>query len=144
MAELAAVALGVLLLVPTPPSVRAVVPVAAAASVEAPSCSVPSDACLGAPLQQPVPVQVTDAWFGSDKLQHFGMSFAVTAFAFAGARMAGTERDPALRVAVPVAAVAGVGKEIHDRRRGQLFSVRDLVADALGISAAFFLLREVR
>jgi uncharacterized protein YfiM (DUF2279 family) len=142
MAELAAVALAVLLLVPTQTVAPPVMHVAPATPTGAGSCAV-RNMCMRA-QQQPVPVHVTDAWLGSDKLQHLGMSFAVTAFAFAGARVAGMERDPALRVAVPVAAVAGVGKEFSDRRRGDIFSVRDLVADALGITAAFFLLREVR
>jgi uncharacterized protein YfiM (DUF2279 family) len=142
MAELAAVALAVLLLAPTQTVAPSMIQVAPAAPAGAGSCGM-RNVCMRA-QQQPVPVQVTDAWFASDKLQHFGMSFAVTAFAFAGARVVGMERDPALRVAVPVAAVAGVGKEISDRRRGDIFSVRDLVADALGITAAFFLLREVR
>jgi uncharacterized protein YfiM (DUF2279 family) len=94
--------------------------------------------------QQPVPLQVTDAWFGSDKFRHFWMSYAATAFSFAGVRALGQDSDGALLVAVPAAAAAGVGKEIFDRRAGGIFSVRDLVADGLGIAAAYFLLREVR
>lgn len=87
---------------------------------------------------------VVDAWLGSDKFQHFGMSYAVTAFTFAALRTAGADAGPALTAALPVAAAAGVGKEVHDRRRGQIFSLRDLVADGLGIAAAYFFLREVR
>jgi uncharacterized protein YfiM (DUF2279 family) len=97
-----------------------------------------------AQMQQPVPIQVTDAWLGSDKFRHAGMSYAVTAFSYAAARGAGAGRDASLQVAVPVAAVAGIGKEIYDRRQGGIFSVRDLVADAVGIGAAVLLLREVR
>jgi uncharacterized protein YfiM (DUF2279 family) len=85
-----------------------------------------------------------DAWLGADKFQHFGMSFAITAYGFGAARTAGLDTGAALRVALPVAAAAGVGKEIHDRGRGGPFSVRDLVADALGIAAAWLILREVR
>jgi uncharacterized protein YfiM (DUF2279 family) len=87
---------------------------------------------------------VVDAWLGSDKFQHFGMSYAVTAFTFAALRTAGADAGPALTSALPVAAAAGVGKEVYDRRRGQIFSLRDLVADGLGIAAAYFFLREVR
>ena len=90
--------------------------------------------------QEPKP----DTWFGSDKGRHFWMSYATTAFTFAAARAAGTDSEPALTIAIPVAAVAGIGKEVYDRRRGERFSVRDLVADALGVAAAYFLLREVR
>jgi hypothetical protein len=86
----------------------------------------------------------TDAWLGSDKFQHIWMSYATAAFTFAGVRAASGDSGTALWVALPVAAVAGLGKEVHDRRRGGIFSVRDLVADAVGIGAAYFLLREVR
>ncbi|HSJ25116.1 MAG TPA: DUF2279 domain-containing protein [Longimicrobiales bacterium] len=89
-------------------------------------------------------VQVADPWLGADKFQHFWMSYAVTAFVFAGTRMAGAETDAALHIAVPAATLVGVAKEVHDRRSGGRFSVRDLVADGLGVAAAFFLLREVR
>lgn len=85
-----------------------------------------------------------DRWLGSDKPRHFWMSYATTVFSFAAVTAAGEDGDTALRVAVPVGAVAGIGKEIYDRRRGEHFSVRDLVADALGIAAAYFVLREVR
>jgi uncharacterized protein YfiM (DUF2279 family) len=96
--------------------------------------------CEGAAVAQ----QPADAWLGSDKFRHFWMSYATSAFAFAGARAAGLDADAALLVSLPVAGAAGIGKEVHDRRRGGIFSVRDLVADALGIGAAYFLLREVR
>jgi uncharacterized protein YfiM (DUF2279 family) len=85
-----------------------------------------------------------DAWLGSDKFQHFWVSFATTAFGFGAVRTAGVDSGAALYIAVPVAVAAGVGKEIHDRRRGGIFSVRDLVADGFGIAAAWLILREVR
>jgi putative lipoprotein len=108
--------------------------------------------------QQPAPVQTGDAWpgasgarpgagdawLGADKFRHFWMSYATTAFAFASARAAGQDTDTALRIAIPVAGTAGIGKEIRDLRTGRGFSARDLVADALGIAGAYFLLREVR
>lgn len=105
-------------------------------------CGTPADSVP--PPVQPAAVQPADAWLGSDKFRHVGMSWAVTAFGFATARAAGADTDASLRIAVPVAAVVGIGKEIHDRRRGGIFSARDLVADAVGIAAAFFLLGEVR
>jgi uncharacterized protein YfiM (DUF2279 family) len=94
---------------------------------------------------EPRTARVTsEDWLPGDKVQHFWVSYAVTAFGFAGLTAAGAEPDDALRVAVPVAAVAGIGKEVHDRRRGGPFSFGDLVADALGVASAWFLLREVR
>jgi hypothetical protein len=115
---------------------------------------IPTDVTGVAPL--PLPVRgpaasgtgavrpKADAWLGADKFQHFWMSYAVTAFAFGALRAAGADGETALHAALPVAAVAGIGKEVSDRRRGEIFSLRDLVADGLGIAAAYFLLREVR
>lgn len=90
------------------------------------------------------PATTADAWLGNDKFRHFWMSYATAAFTFAGARAAGRDADTALWVAVPVTAAVGIGKEVYDRRSGGIFSVRDLVADGLGLGAAWFLLREVR
>jgi len=92
----------------------------------------------------PVQERAADEWLGADKFRHFWVSFAATSYTFGAATAAGGDADVSLGIAIPVAAVLGVGKEVHDRRRGQRFSVRDLVADALGITAASFLLREVR
>jgi hypothetical protein len=88
--------------------------------------------------------RIVDAWLGADKFQHFWVSFAATAYSFGAVRAAGVEAGVALYIAVPVAAAAGFGKEVHDRRRGGFFSMRDLVADGLGIAAAWVILREVR
>jgi uncharacterized protein YfiM (DUF2279 family) len=85
-----------------------------------------------------------DPWFGSDKFRHFLLSYAVTAFTFASLRSGGLGGDDALAGGMAAAAVAGLGKEAHDRRRGGLFSGRDLVADGVGIMTAYFLLLEVR
>jgi uncharacterized protein YfiM (DUF2279 family) len=85
-----------------------------------------------------------DPWLGSDKFRHFLLSYAVTAFTFASLRSGGLRGDDALAGGMAAAAVAGLGKEVHDRRRGGLFSGRDLVADGVGIMTAYFLLREVR
>jgi uncharacterized protein YfiM (DUF2279 family) len=111
-----------------------------------PGAAVPEPLTLAAEEQpqQPAPVQTDDAWLGADKFRHFWMSYATTAFAFASARAASQDTDTALRIAIPVAGTAGIGKEIRDLRTGRGFSARDLVANALGIAGAYFLLREVR
>jgi uncharacterized protein YfiM (DUF2279 family) len=88
--------------------------------------------------------QSVDAWLGADKFTHAAMSWAGAAFTFAAMRSVGAERDTSLEVAVPVALAAGAAKELFDHRRGGRFSVRDLVADAVGVGAAYFFLREVR
>jgi uncharacterized protein YfiM (DUF2279 family) len=85
-----------------------------------------------------------DLWLGSDKFRHFLLSYAVTAFTFASLRSAGIRSDDALAGGIAGAAITGLGKEVYDRRRGGIFSGRDLVADGVGIMTAYFLLREVR
>jgi putative lipoprotein len=104
----------------------------------------PAAASAAAPLAERVAMPLRDDWLGADKFRHFWMSYATTAVAFAVVRAAGQDSGTSLRVAVPVSAAAGLGKEIYDRRAGGIFSYRDLVADGLGIAGAYFLLREVR
>lgn len=84
-----------------------------------------------------------DAWIAEDKLQHFAMSFGVTAFSYAAAR---TALDPdAARLTAGIAGlVAGVGKEIYDVRQGEHFSVRDLVWDVAGIALGLAFVHQIR
>jgi hypothetical protein len=85
-----------------------------------------------------------DAWFAPDKLQHFTLSYGVTAFAFAGAQLAGAEGDTRLRIAAGTGLLAGIAKEIADVSHGASFSVKDLLYDALGVATAVAILRKVR
>jgi hypothetical protein len=85
-----------------------------------------------------------DAWFAPDKLQHFTLSYGVTAFAFAGAQLVGAEGDTRLRIAAGTGLLAGIAKEIADVSRGAPFSVKDLLYDALGVATAVAILRKVR
>jgi uncharacterized protein YfiM (DUF2279 family) len=84
-----------------------------------------------------------DAWIAEDKLQHFGMSFAATAFAYAGARTM-IEPDPAVVVAGAAALLAGIAKEIHDARAGRRFSFKDLAWDAAGVALGLTLAHRTR
>jgi uncharacterized protein YfiM (DUF2279 family) len=84
-----------------------------------------------------------DAWIAEDKLQHLGMSFAATAFAYAGARTM-IEPDPALVVAGSAALLAGIAKEIHDARAGRGFSLKDLAWDAAGVALGLTLAHRIR
>src|SRR5687768_7807282 len=85
--------------------------------------------------EQPYP----DAWFAQDKLQHAFMSMAVVGFAHATARVVGIENSGAVVIGVSSSAAAGLWKEWHDRRIGRPFSYRDLLWDALGITAGAFI-----
>ena len=79
-----------------------------------------------------------------DKVQHFAMSYAVASFSYAAARAFGVDGDVALYSSAGAVSVAGLGKELYDRRRGSAFSLTDLVADALGGIAAYAVLSQVR
>ena len=86
-----------------------------------------------------------DRWFGPDKLQHFFTSAFVQSMSYGGLRKIGVERGAALAGASGVTTIAGVGKELYDRRAKGEFSVRDLAWDAAGGGAATILLvRTVR
>lgn len=84
-----------------------------------------------------------DRWLGDDKYRHFFMSFGGTLLAYGAARSLAA-RDVAAPVALGAGAAAGIGKELRDRHAGRGFSVRDLGWDALGLLAAWALLRETR
>ena len=81
-----------------------------------------------------------DSWFGPDKLQHFFTSAFVQSIGYGALRRAGADNGPALTGASALTAVAGLGKELRDRRVKGEFSVRDLVWDAAGAGSASVLL----
>jgi len=80
--------------------------------------------------------QEGDAWLGADKFKHAAMSYAITAYTFAA-----TDSEPA---AVASAAIAGILKEVYDRKRGSLFSVRDLLWDAVGVALGYATVKQTR
>lgn len=88
-------------------------------------------------------VRRPDPWLGEDKAQHFVMSFAATAFAYAGARFA-LDREPARFAAAGTALAAGLGKEIHDARTGEFFSIRDMVWNVAGVAIGVTVVRAIR
>lgn len=96
-----------------------------------------------APRISPTAPIAPDEWLGEDKLRHFLMSFAVTTYAYAGARTV-ADHEAAAAVALAAGAGAGVGKELYDRAAGRPFSLRDLAADGLGMLAAWVLIRNTR
>ncbi len=89
-------------------------------------------AAVASPPPAPAPPRAPDPWLGSDKARHFVLAGMVQGTAFGVATAAGVEGRPALVAASVATAVASVGKEVHDRRRGGRFSARDLAWDALG------------
>jgi uncharacterized protein YfiM (DUF2279 family) len=103
------------------------------------------------PVGQPVQHRIAraalapqrDPWLGEDKLRHFSMSFAATAFAYAGARTA-VEAGNARLAAGAAATAAGVAKEIHDARTGGWFSLRDLTWNLAGVALGLALVHQTR
>jgi putative lipoprotein len=85
-----------------------------------------------------------DGWFGVDKVKHFFMSAFVQSAAFSAARAAKLSVTNAQAVAGVTTAVVGIGREIHDKRVGRPFSVKDLTWDAAGGVAAARLLNKTR
>jgi uncharacterized protein YfiM (DUF2279 family) len=84
------------------------------------------------------------AWPGEDRFRHAAMSWAVTSFTYAAARAAERDGGTALVIGVSASAIAGLGKELMDRREGGPFSAGDLLADVVGTGLAFLVLREVQ
>ncbi len=85
-----------------------------------------------------------DSWLGRDKLEHFFVSAFVQSVSYSVLRTARASREEALVGAAAVTMTVGVGKEVHDLRSGEAFSVRDLVWDAAGAGAATALLSRTR
>jgi uncharacterized protein YfiM (DUF2279 family) len=85
-----------------------------------------------------------DGWFGVDKVKHFLVSAFVQSATFSAARAAKVPRSNAHALAGVSTAVAGIGREVHDRRRGRVFSVKDLAWDAAGGVAAAALMHGTR
>jgi uncharacterized protein YfiM (DUF2279 family) len=103
----------------------------------------------GVPLR-PLPLEIhrqetaaPDHWLGEDKFRHFAMSYAITAFAYAGTRTV-LDRDAGISIAIAAGSAAGLLKEFRDRSVGQPFSLRDLVWDAAGVALACVLVRQTR
>ena len=85
-----------------------------------------------------------DSWFGADKVKHFLMSAFIESLTFSGLRAGGAHRNASFAGAIGVTAVFGIGKEIHDRQRGEPFSLHDIAWDAAGGGSAFLMLRHTQ
>jgi len=82
-----------------------------------------------------------DAWFGIDKIKHFFISAFIESVSYSALQAARVNHRSALGGAIAITLGFGVGREIHDKRTpGNIFSVRDLTWDAIGIAAGTVLL----
>ena len=85
-----------------------------------------------------------DRWFAPDKMKHFFMAAFVQSASFSGMRAAGMTKSSSLAGATVLTAGVSIGKEIHDRRSGGEFSVKDLMWDAAGMAAGAALSEHTR
>lgn len=81
------------------------------------------------------PPRARDAWFGRDKVRHFGSSAAIQLMGYGGLRASGASRRGSVVTASVLTLSAGVGKELWDARRGRQPSWRDLTWDVAGLVA---------
>ena len=96
---------------------------------------------VAAAQSQPKPA---DPLFGVDKVKHFFIAGFVETMTFSGLQAAGANRTSARDAAIGAAAAVSFGREIHDRRTKGLFSVKDLVWDAIGAGAALLVINKTR
>lgn len=85
-----------------------------------------------------------DSWFGTDKVKHFFMSAFVQSATFSAATALGASHPGAQRIGGAATGVIGIARELYDRRRGRIFSLKDLAWDAAGGVSAASLLRRTR
>jgi putative lipoprotein len=85
-----------------------------------------------------------DSWLSTDKVKHFFVSAFVQSVSYSALRSMRASHESSLVGASAVTLAAGVGKEVHDERAGEIFSVRDLVWDVAGAGAATVLLSRTR
>lgn len=85
-----------------------------------------------------------DRWVAEDKFKHFSMSFAITSFGFAGMRGVSDNNDTNRTVAVSAGVVAGLLKEVNDKRNHLPFSLRDLLWDFAGVAAGYAMIKQAR
>jgi putative lipoprotein len=88
--------------------------------------------------------RLRDSWFGVDKIKHFFMSAFIESLTFSGLQAAGAHRSASFAGAIGATAAFGIGKEVHDKRKGEPFSIRDLTWDAAGAGAALVMLKSTQ
>lgn len=77
-----------------------------------------------------------DPWFGADKIKHYLVAAFCQSVAYSALRIAGASHGGSLGGAWGATGVVSIAKELHDRRKVGLFSVKDLVWDAAGAGTA--------
>ncbi|MCB9057115.1 MAG: DUF2279 domain-containing protein [Calditrichae bacterium] len=88
-------------------------------------------------------IEKSDFWFGRDKGLHFAGSFILTGIASQSLKhFSKTSANKSIVVGVSFTFSIGLTKEIFDgQKENNIFSYKDLTADALGILVGFFVFR---
>lgn len=85
-----------------------------------------------------------DPIFGVDKVKHFFVAGFIESMTFAGLEAAGASRSSSRAGGIAAMTVASFGREIHDRKVKGLFSVRDLLWDGIGATAALIVINKTQ
>ena len=85
-----------------------------------------------------------DRWLAPDKLKHFFMSAFIESASYSVLRSARVNHHDAIVGAAGIAVSVGLGKELHDSRSGEGFSMRDLTWDVAGTAAGAAFLSHAR
>ena len=85
-----------------------------------------------------------ETWLGPDKVKHFFMAAFVESISFGGLEAAGGSRNTAFAGAIGTTVAISIGRELHDKRTKGLFSLGDLLWDAIGAAAAGQMLRHAQ
>ncbi len=92
-----------------------------------------------------LPDKQKDPWFAIDKLKHLSSSFMVTTTGYyIQNKISGIPKDQSINTAGIITISLGIGKEINDRRKPRgMFSIRDLITDAMGVCLAITFIQAI-
>jgi len=84
--------------------------------------------------------QISDPWFGCDKMLHFSAGFAIPGltYHFYVCRLERDE-DRGKVYAVSLTALLALGKELYDKKRKGHFSWKDLTWSGLGLAVGYLM-----
>lgn len=89
-------------------------------------------------------INTADEWFALDKIQHFttSMYLTTTAYYFQNREFRISEKNSKTN-SIYISLSFGIGKEIWDLHKDNLFSVKDLIADMAGILTGLIIVNNV-
>lgn len=84
-----------------------------------------------------------DLWFAEDKVRHFVYSYAITTGSAAAARTV-TGHQESILIGAALGLMAGVAKELYDKKGHGSASWRDLLWDAAGVTIGVLVAQQAR